>query len=161
MILSTTFRCSAVDVPLRRRISSATRMRHNVRHAWAALSFMRLLVSASRLLLTNCKITANALTKQIRDFAFKRQDIFQKSFNTFVHWFPHFAACWERWGLAWANDSAVCRARPRVANEHCRTKCARSPGGRVPGGHEQCLLLAQSRHCDCRNECPLSGVKRT
>jgi hypothetical protein len=32
----------------RRRISSATRVRHNVRHTWAALSFMRLFVSASR-----------------------------------------------------------------------------------------------------------------
>ena len=52
----------------------------------------------AKLLLTNYKITANTLTKQIRDFAFKHQNIFQKSFNTFVHWFPHFAACCERWG---------------------------------------------------------------
>jgi len=65
---------------------------------WPALRVIAPTLAFSELVLDKWTM-ANALTKQIRDFAFKRQDIFQKSFNTFVHRFPHFAACWERWGL--------------------------------------------------------------
>jgi hypothetical protein len=109
MILSTIFRCSAVDVPLRRRISSATRARHNVTHLGRPVLHAFVRFSVAKLLLINCKMTAHALTKQIRNFAFKRQNVFQEGFNT-RPLFPHFAALQEAVGLM-VNDSAFCRGR--------------------------------------------------
>jgi hypothetical protein len=55
-------------------------------------------------------MTAHALSKQIPNFSFKRQDVSQEGFNTFVHWFPHLAAWRKRRGAGMANDSAVWRA---------------------------------------------------
>jgi hypothetical protein len=47
-MLSTIFKCSAVDVPLRRLISSTTRSRHSLRHCRAASSFLKLSISCFR-----------------------------------------------------------------------------------------------------------------
>jgi hypothetical protein len=46
-MLSTSFKCSAIRVPLRRCNSSATRARKSARQACAALSLMRLFASTN------------------------------------------------------------------------------------------------------------------
>jgi len=63
----------------------ATRLGGPVLHAFVRFS-------VAKLLLTNCKMTAHALSKQIPNFSFKRQDVSQEGFNTFVHRVPHFTA---------------------------------------------------------------------
>jgi hypothetical protein len=64
---------------------------------------------------------ATALTKQIRNFAFKCQNVFQEGFNTFVHWVSPLCRLRKGGAGGWSNDSAIRRARAcRLTKDEAR-----------------------------------------
>jgi len=84
--LRTSFKCSAVGVPLRNRTSSTTRARHNAWHACAALSFIRLFASCARKSCSQSASTPRTASRTV--FAgspSKRHDVSQKGFDALIH----------------------------------------------------------------------------